>query len=246
MKVKFNQIETLSKMKTIQLKFKTFLLMLLVGFAFASCSKDDEVENRPPNSFTLNEVANAEDLQPKLTWETATDPDGDDVSYQVYFDTENPPQITIANQLAISSFTIENALETETTYYWKVIAKDTEGNTTESDIASFTTRDKTNAEAIVGKWFYDSVEGEGPLTACQKNSFWLFTEDFLLQVAEYGEDNAGNCEENGEATTTYKVNGNQINIINDGGDTITWTIQSLTDTELVMDVGGTEYTLKKE
>lgn len=68
MKVKFNQIETLSKMKTIQLKFKTFLLLLLVGFAFASCSKDDdEVENRPPNSFTLNEVANAEDLQPKLT-----------------------------------------------------------------------------------------------------------------------------------------------------------------------------------
>ncbi len=156
MKVKFNQIETLSKMKTIQLKFKTFLLMLLVGFAFASCSKDDdEVENRPPNSFTLNEVANAEDLQPKLTWKAATDPEGDNVSYQVYLDTQDPPQITIVNSLGVSSFTIENALEPETTYYWKVIAKDAEGNTTESAIASFTTNDP----AIVNSLFKNNAEG---------------------------------------------------------------------------------------
>lgn len=248
MKVKFNQIETLSKMKTIQLKFKTFLLLLLVGFAFASCSKDDdEVENRPPNSFTLNEVANAEDLQPKLTWETATDPDGDDVSYQVYFDTENPPQITIANQLAISSFTIENALETETTYYWKVIAKDTEGNTTESDISSFTSRDMTSAEAIVGKWFFGSIAGEQPLTACQKNSFFLFSAELFLKIEQYDEDSNGDCVEIVEVTGTYEVvSDDQIKITRNSG-TQTIEIQSLTDTELIIvDTGGTIYTLLKQ
>ncbi len=234
-------------MKTQKASIQILSLLIMVLLT-VSCSSDDGDENQAPGSFTLNEVTDGADLKPQLTWETATDPDGDDVSYQVYFDTENPPQITIANQLAISSFTIDNALELETTYYWKVIAKDTEGNTTESDIASFTTRDKTTAEAIVGKWFFDSVEGEGPLTACYKNSFILFTEDLLYQIVFYTEDNAGNCVKNGNETGTYKVNGNKLSIINDDGDgdTSIAVIESLTDTELVIDDHGTNNTFKKE
>lgn len=223
-------------MKTIQLKFKTLFLLLLIGFSFASCSKDDpEPENQAPNSFALNEISNGVNLLPQLTWETATDPEGDDVSYQVYLDTNNPPRITIANDLGLSSFKLENELVPETTYYWKVVAKDSKGNTSESDIVSFTTRDKTTAESLVGKWFYESVEGESPLTACEQKNFYLFTEDFVLQAKGYREDSNGDCIEIGNDNTTYELIGDQIEIEPISGNiTLVLKIKSLTEKELVV------------
>ena len=164
-------------MKTFQLKFKTLFILFLVGFAFASCSKDDgdtpdpEPKNQAPNSFDLMEVADGADLQPQLSWEAAKDPDGDDVAYQVYLDSQNPPENPIASNLEINSFNVEDTLHPETTYYWKVIAKDVNGNSTESDITSFTTREMTTGEALVGKWFFENIEDEPDLSVCNKRSF---------------------------------------------------------------------------
>lgn len=236
------------RIKTIQLKLKTLFLLLLLGFAFSSCSKDDsEPENQAPNSFRLNDVADGVGLQPQLTWEAAKDADGDDVTYQVYLDTLNPPQITISRKLKVNTFNIKNALDPETTYYWRVMAKDSNRNTTESNINSFTTRDMTTAETLVGKWFYESIEGEPPLTACEKNIFLLFTKDLFLKLKNYSEGSNGECLANGESSATYELTGNNQIKVSGNGSIQTWEIQSISKTELLLDLdNSTMATFKKE
>ena len=241
-------------MKKLKFNSKTFLILLLAAGTFASCSKDDSVtptpepENQAPNSFALIEVADgASDigLQPQLTWEAATDPDGDQVTYQVYLDTQNPPQTFIANNLGMNTLNIEEPLQPETIYYWRVIAEDANGNTTESDISSFTSRDMTSAEAIVGKWFFGSIAGEQPLTVCQKNSFFIFSAELFLKIEQYDEDSNGDCVKIVEGTGTYEVVGDDQIKITSNNNTQTIGIQSLTDTELILDISGTIYTLLK-
>jgi len=51
-------------MKTLQIKFKTLLILLLMSCVFHSCSSDDDSgiptpENQAPNSFNLLEVGDA-------------------------------------------------------------------------------------------------------------------------------------------------------------------------------------------
>lgn len=244
---------TCLKMKSIQFKFKSIVLLLLTSIAFGGCSSDDsEIKNQAPNSFNLIAVADGATnvgLSPQLTWEAATDSDGEAVTYQVYLDTQNPPQTSIANNLGVNSFSVQNALLPETTYYWKVIAKDTNGNTTESNLASFSTRDKTTEEAIIGKWFFESQDGT-EVSICEKNSFFLFTEDLFFQLKAYGEDSIGDCIETSNISATYEIiDNNHVKLIGIGsnGESSFLEIQTLTETELVLiGVGASVVTLTKE
>lgn len=233
-------------MKTKALHYLKYAGLLLCStLLLISCSKKDEPINRPPNSFSLIEVPNgATDvgLQPQLKWEAATDPEGDQVTYQVYLGAQNPPQTSIVNNLNVNTLTIEDALQPETTYYWKVVAKDTQGNTTESNVASFTTREKTTEEAIVGKWFYESISGQPPLSACNKRSFKRFTTELSVHDEVYSQDGGKVCEITSSVVRSYEINGNKITI--DNG--VTRVIESITDTELVLLISGYHYTFRKE
>jgi formylglycine-generating enzyme required for sulfatase activity len=72
-----------------------------------------------------------------LSW-NCSDPDGDALKYDVYFGTSNNPTIAIAaNQTALSISS--SGLTNSTTYYWKIVAKDSKGGTTAGSIWSFTT-----------------------------------------------------------------------------------------------------------
>lgn len=72
-----------------------------------------------------------------LKW-TGGDPDqGDNVTYQVYFGTNDNLQLVSDNQTA-NSFN-PGTLNYNTQYYWKVIARDNHGITTEGPIWSFIT-----------------------------------------------------------------------------------------------------------
>lgn len=234
-------------MKTIRYTAKRLLFILFIGAVFSSCSKSESApESRPPNSFNLIEVPNgATDigLQPQLKWEAAIDPDGDRVTYQVYLDAKNPPQTSIVNNLDVNTFTIEDALQPETTYYWKVIAKDTQGNTTESNVVSFTTRAPTNEEAIIGKWFYESISGKPPLSDCNKRSFLHFTTELSVRIeirSQGGSSKA--CGIESSSNHIYEMNGDEIAL--DNGVNIL--IGSINDTELVLLIEGYHYTLRRE
>ena len=76
-------------------------------------------------------------LNTTLSW-TDADPDsGDTVTYDVYFGTANPPSIVSSDQSPLSFE--PSALSYSTTYYWKIVATDNHGATTEGPVWSFTT-----------------------------------------------------------------------------------------------------------
>jgi len=78
----------------------------------------------------------------KLQWDAATDADGDAVSYTVYVDTNATPVQKIASGITTVSLDVK-ALKQNTTYYWKVVAADSRGATSESDVWRFTTQPNT-------------------------------------------------------------------------------------------------------
>lgn len=125
------------------------LLFLFVAIGCNDNSSDDSTNNPvdpnngAPSSFSLLTVTdNATDitLTPQLTWELATDPEGDAISYDVYLAAYDEDLVLIASDLTANSYNLSNSLSVFENYVWKVIAKDAQGNATESNINQFTTR----------------------------------------------------------------------------------------------------------
>lgn len=102
-----------------------------------------ETVNNAPADFNLVNIedgASDVELNPTLEWTQAVDPENDAVTYTVYLGVEENPTTPIESNLASLSFTFDYDLEFATTYFWKVEAKDTNGNTTVSGIYNFKTR----------------------------------------------------------------------------------------------------------
>ncbi|MGA3287179.1 MAG: SUMF1/EgtB/PvdO family nonheme iron enzyme [Bacteroidota bacterium] len=72
-----------------------------------------------------------------LSW-SCSDPDSDALTYDVYFDTSSNPTTAIATNQTTASIS-RNGLTTSTTYYWKIVAKDSKGAVTTGTVWSFTT-----------------------------------------------------------------------------------------------------------
>jgi len=68
-------------------------------------------------------------------WNAATDADNDAISYTIFADTKNNPETVIAYNITDTS--IIHRFNEYGTFYWKVIAKDTFGNSETSSIYSF-------------------------------------------------------------------------------------------------------------
>ncbi len=71
----------------------------------------------------------------ELSWR-GTDVDNDINGYEVYFSTESPPEALIFSPGA-NGATLKVAVASNTVYYWIIITKDTEGNSSESGIFEF-------------------------------------------------------------------------------------------------------------
>jgi hypothetical protein len=96
--------------------------------------------NNPPNPPSTPNPINGATAQPvnlTMTW-TCTDPDGNPLTYDVYFGTNSIPPIASSNQSNVS-FT-PGQLNNNTTYYWKIVAKDDQGATTSGPVWNFTTQ----------------------------------------------------------------------------------------------------------
>jgi len=116
-------------------------------FSSVRCIRDRNFPNEPPYLPSDPSPPDGSDEQPIntiLQW-NCTDPDGDPLTYDVYFGTTDPPPLVSSNQPETTFDPGE--LEYDTTYYWQIIADDGE-YTTESDIWSFTTERRNLAGQI--------------------------------------------------------------------------------------------------
>ncbi len=97
--------------------------------------------NRPPSTpFNPSPAdgATGQSATVDLTW-TGGDPDGDGVTYDVYFALDDPtPDVLICNDVA-STFCDPGALVQGGHYYWKVVAQDAYGLTATGPVWDFTT-----------------------------------------------------------------------------------------------------------
>ncbi len=109
---------------------KKVALFLCVGtWVFSlSCSEEEPTtpENQSPGTFTVT-VSNITSESAVLDWTAPTDPDGDDISYDVILGST----IIVENRTARTTF-LDN-LSAETSYEGTVIARD--GNEGESETA---------------------------------------------------------------------------------------------------------------
>ena len=99
-------------------------------------------ENNPPyqpNNPNPEDEETDVDLDSDLSW-TGGDPDGDPVTYDVYFGTSSPPPLIENNQTQTSYD--PGTFSYETTYYWQIIAWDEYDSNNASDIWHFTTEEE--------------------------------------------------------------------------------------------------------
>ncbi|HPD39405.1 MAG TPA: hypothetical protein PK411_13755, partial [Mesotoga infera] len=95
--------------------------------------------NTPSNPSPANNATNQNYPNLTLSW-TGGDPDGDTVTYDLYFGTASNPPL-FASNLTSTTYN-KTGLLSYTTYYWKIVAKDGV-NTTTGPIWAFTTKPYT-------------------------------------------------------------------------------------------------------
>jgi len=96
--------------------------------------------NLPPNTPSdpdPEDNATNITINTNLSW-TGGDPDGDDVVYDVYLGTNQPPP-RVADNLNDTVYELPFLLEFETKYYWKIVSTDEHGLSTSGQIWNFTT-----------------------------------------------------------------------------------------------------------
>ena len=97
----------------------------------------NEAPKAPSNPSPTNDSFN-QPLALSLSWD-CYDSDGDSITYDVYFGTGTNPSTKVSSNQTDNKLNRSN-LSRGTTYYWKVVAKDSKGGTTESPVWKFTTR----------------------------------------------------------------------------------------------------------
>ncbi len=104
--------------------------------------------NQPPALFDLQSPGDGEslaNLNPVYDWQTATDPNGDLIRYELHLSTApdfNPSETEIRGGIVRSDFSTGEPLLANRTYYWKVRAVDLNGDGTFSNQTwSFSTGD---------------------------------------------------------------------------------------------------------
>jgi len=112
---------------------------------FSAVDLNMNMYNNPPDPPSNPDPADGATDVPvdtEVCW-TCSDPDGDTLRYDVYFGTAEDPPL-VANDIYDNCWAPPTALDYGVTYYWKIVAKDTE-TFTEGDVWHFTTRSENHA-----------------------------------------------------------------------------------------------------
>ena len=104
----------------------------------------ESTPNNPPNLPSDPDPSNGEtdvDVDYDLSW-TCSDPDGDDLTYDVYFEAgDSTPDVLVSNDQTETTFD-PGTLDYDTIYYWQIIAEDEYGATTDGPIWHFATEEE--------------------------------------------------------------------------------------------------------
>jgi len=110
-----------------------------VDFCFKTYGGDNNPPVIPSNPNPTDGATDV-DVDHDLSW-TCSDPDGDTLTYDVYFEANDPtPDVLVSDDQTETSFD-PGTLEYETIHYWQIIAEDEYGAVTDGPIWEFTTRE---------------------------------------------------------------------------------------------------------
>lgn len=125
-------------MKVIKTLILLIVLIIFLAFVFSGCGGGDlNLPPDTPNNPTPADGSLDIPVDTKLSW-NCSDPDDDPLKYDIFFGTSNPPQNLVQNDFQSTTYD-PGILNYSTTYYWKIVAKDTAGATTSGPVWSFTT-----------------------------------------------------------------------------------------------------------
>jgi len=120
------------------------LVLATFTFPLGTRTGANPISNSPPNEPSNPMPANGSNdiaIAENLSW-TGGDPDGDPVSYDVYFGTTSPPSKKVSNQSAL--IYDPGTMIYSTHYYWKIIAWDNQSASSVGPQWEFTTESKPN------------------------------------------------------------------------------------------------------
>ncbi len=156
---------------------KTIALLVLLITVLSACNKDNnKPTNQAPEAFSLVGVSDGEsnvDVMPNFSWTAAIGPDGAPVTYDLYIDSNENPTTLFAGDIVATSYQLQEPLSLTNQYYWKVVAKDNNGGSTESDATyGFTTRNLNfpNTPAIANAPFGGKLDHT---TVVFDNKLWV-------------------------------------------------------------------------
>jgi len=132
--------------RSFGLRLAWFLLFLFASGLLLSCSHrfknpEDPALNLSPsassNPYPADGATN-QGVNVTLGW-SCSDPNlGDTLMYDVYLGTSNPPVTAVASNQAAQSFT-PSSLNFNTTYFWRIVARDNHGAATSGPVWRFVT-----------------------------------------------------------------------------------------------------------
>lgn len=101
--------------------------------------------NQPPNAPSSPVPADSSEgasVTPILSW-SCSDPENDSLTYDVYFGSVSKALELVSQDQSDTTY-VTNLLEYETSYSWKIVARDDHDNQTEGTIWNFTTEEENS------------------------------------------------------------------------------------------------------
>ncbi|MBI9037555.1 MAG: hypothetical protein JEY97_05420 [Bacteroidales bacterium] len=110
----------------------------VLGYSVRCLKNGYNMSPLPPSSPNPEDGAINQLNEVDLSW-TCTDPEGDPLTYDIYFGTEATPPLVSTGQTE-TTYDPGTLVENYTEYFWKIVAHDDQNNTTEGPVWNFITK----------------------------------------------------------------------------------------------------------